>query len=197
MNQIRVCVFGHSGSGKSMAARYLLQRFQEHGYTTDWIKLAEPLYRLQGQIYATAGRPIERYAQDQHMLEWLARECRRINPHALVEDFDRRLRASTAQVVMCDDLRDGKVDYPYLKENGFTFVHIRVGAEMARQRLQQRQDLSTVFASPASQDVDTMPYDVVVDNDKNDPDHLHRQLEEVVVRLIRASGVGGRGPAQR
>ncbi len=184
LKQIRLCVFGHSGSGKSTAASHIIQRFQDGGYSTTVIKLAEPLYRLQREIYATAGRQIRQYEQDQQMLEGLARELRRINPRALVEDFERRLAVSASTVVVCDDLRDGNVDYPYLKEQGFLFLRIQVKPEVAQYRLQQRQDLSTVLNSPASKDVDTMHCDFEVHNDASDLDTLLHQLDAIVSKLI-------------
>lgn len=184
MTWIRICVLGHSGSGKSLAARYLISRFKMSGHTTQLIKLAEPLYRLQANIYDTAGQPIEYYAQDQRLLEWLARELRRINPFALAEDFERRLDASDAFVILNDDLRDVTTDYPFLKALGFLFVRIYVSPETARHRLEQRRDLATVFDSAVSHDLDGIICDFQVNNDGSTLQFLHHQLDNVVTQIM-------------
>jgi len=44
------------------------------------LKLADPLYRLQNSFYEIAGLPLVAQAQDQVLLEMIARQLRRITP---------------------------------------------------------------------------------------------------------------------
>lgn len=184
MKQLRLCIFGHSGSGKSTTAGYFLETLQEKGYRVDTIKLAEPLYQLQKKIYAAAGRSIDHYAQDQQVLEWLAQQLRKINPASLVEDFEKRLKLSQANVILNDDLRDKEVDYLYLKKMGFIFIRMKVKKQVAYKRLQKRHDLNTVFRSSASRDIDVMTSDIDIENNGASLNDLKRKLDDTLTSLI-------------
>jgi dephospho-CoA kinase len=163
--QLRVSVIGHSGCGKSTFARLLRQTLEHRGATVEIIRLAEPLYRLQQQVYQAAATPIAPYDQDQKLLEALASHMRRIEPASLVNDFVTRLAATRATVVLNDDLRDPWVDYPTLREAGFKVIRV-VACEQARlQRLAARADRSAVLRSDTTRELEMIPTDQTIVND--------------------------------
>ena len=113
---LTICLYGLAGSGKSTAAAQLKKLLAECGYTVDIIKIAAPLYRLQGEIYRTAGREIGEWEHDNELLRSLAVHLRRINPRFLVDNFLDRVKGSRAQVVINDDMRkEGGTVRGYLK----------------------------------------------------------------------------------
>lgn len=53
--QLRLALVAPSGSGKSTTAQLLREHFEEAGLSVEVIKLAQPLYELQGMFYEQAG----------------------------------------------------------------------------------------------------------------------------------------------
>jgi dephospho-CoA kinase len=178
-SSLRVSVVGLTGSGKSTTADLLKRSLARRGLTVGVVKLAEPLYRLQQAVYATAGVAIEPGDQDQVLLETLARELRRISPTSLVDDFMRRLRATDADVVINDDLRDTVVDYPALRDAGFRVLRVRAPEDVRLARLGQRSDLTVVANSTTTARIDEIEPDAVIVNDGT-----REELAEAVERVL-------------
>lgn len=176
----RLALFGHSGVGKSTSAGLLTELCEQKGLRVERLKLAEPLYALQQAVYERAGKTIAFYDQDQPLLETLAAHLRRISATALVGDFERRLGASQADVVINDDVRDRHVDGPRLRQLGFRFVRIECDAERRHRRLQQRGDTSTVHDSATTRDIELIPADAVVDNATDEIEDLRTRLADIV-----------------
>lgn len=160
----RLAVLGLSGSGKSTIAGLIRASFERRGLTVATVKLAEPLYRLQHEVYAVAAMGLRPGAQDQFLLEELARQLRRIAPRALAEDFLGRLLQADADVVLNDDLRDPWVDFPVLRDAGFRMIRVVVDEETRRQRLSERADPSVVLDSESTANIDRIPADAVIHN---------------------------------
>ncbi len=179
----RIVLYGFTGCGKSTSAAILCELARKRGLTVEIVKLAEPLYRLQHAFYAAAGLA-DGGAQDQALLEVIARELRRLSPTSLVDDFLRRLDEATADVVVNDDLRDPYVDYPVLQRDGFRFVRLVCAEDVRRRRLAGRGDLSTVVESATTVELDAIAPDHVVDNSINDRTHLESSLAGVLDRLL-------------
>lgn len=172
-----------SGSGKSTMARLLRRGFEAGGLRVEVIKLAKPLYLLQRELYRYAGREIDLYVQDQPLLENIAVQLRRLSPSALVDDLLRRVDASDADVIVNDDLRDPRVDWPGMRRAGFQAIGIRVDERLRRERLSQRHDLASIADSTTTNDLALIRPDIVVDNNGSLRD-LELVAEEIVHRTV-------------
>jgi hypothetical protein len=153
----------------------MLERCAALGLRARIVKLAEPLYALQLQFYRVAGIDIDRFAQNQKLLEDIATHLRAIRPDVLVRDFFRRLEADDADVVINDDLRDMNTDLPALRRAGFVTVRISATREVAARRLGLRRDLQTQRDSRLDAAVLGIMPDHVLVNDGDDlPDYRRR-----------------------
>lgn len=180
---VRICLFGLTGSGKSTLARLCVNAITKADRSGAVLKLAEPLYRLQREFYAVAARPIDPYRQDQLLLESIATHLRRISPTSLADDFRRRLALLDVDVVINEDLRDPYIDYPALRELGFTFIRVQVDEEVRRKRLANRLDLSTVTDSATTRGLDLITPDLVLDNSGDDLGQLTSTILPAILDL--------------
>lgn len=161
---IKLVVYGLTGSGKSTSSGLIRDHFESKGYQVANLKLAQPLYELQQQFYRAAGKQISLYDQDQILLECIATQLRRVSPTSLVDSFLRRLEITKADIVINDDLRDVDVDYPMLKQHGFSFIRITCREEIRLERLKQRSDLSIVTNSTTTTKLDMIQPHAIIDN---------------------------------
>nr|WP_311138718.1 dephospho-CoA kinase [Pseudomonas amygdali] len=153
-----------SGSGKSTTAQLLREHFEEAGLSVEVIKLAQPLYELQGMFYEQAGVELASGSQNQRLLECIARELRVLDGQSLVKNFARRLLQSRAQVVINDDLRDDTVDWPYLYEQGFQVIKVLADSSLRQLRLGLRGDISVVENSALDLQMRRIDADYVLPN---------------------------------
>lgn len=182
--RLKLALMGPSGSGKSTSTRLLADTLTRRGLTVSVLKIAQPLYELQAHVYRTAGRPIEFWAQDQVLLEDLARHLRRIRPSALVDDFLARVGASTADVVVNDDLRDVVVDYPALRAAGFVVVAVQASEARRAKRLAARRDISSVHDSETTRGLVDLRPDHIIRNDFSSPEPLSEAVDRLVAELL-------------
>jgi len=182
--QSRLALFGHSGAGKSMSARIVTELCEDQGLRVERVRLAEPLYAMQHEMYRRAGRSIPFYAQDQVLLESIAGHLRRISPTALADDFERRLEASDADVALNDDLRDVRVDMYRLRRLGFVLVRIDCDDARRAARLRARGDESVVADSSTTRDIHLIDADVVVDNATDDEAVLCERIRDALKGLL-------------
>lgn len=159
-----LCLVAPSGSGKSTTAQLIRNWLRARGHSVEVVKLAEPLYRIQAMFYAEAGIALTPETQDQKLLESVATHLRAIHARALADGFLRRLAASRADVVINDDLRDDRIDWPALREAGFRVVKVAARAEVRAQRLAERNDLSVVKDSPLDLQMARIEADYVLTN---------------------------------
>ncbi|MGI4861661.1 MAG: AAA family ATPase [Janthinobacterium lividum] len=162
--QLRLTLVAPSGSGKSTAAQMLKQHFEQAGKRVEIIKLAAPLYALQRAFYETACQDLPDGAQDQHLLEYIASELRKLDRWSLVKNFERRLAQSPADVVINDDLRDDQTDWPYLRQRGFDVVKIVTDPGVRSVRLGKRGDISLVKKSALDLQMQRIRADYAVPN---------------------------------
>lgn len=172
---LSICLYGLAGSGKSTAATTLANLLTSRCHTVEIVKIAAPLYELQGHIYRTAGQQIGAWEHDNELLRSLASHLRRINPRFLVEDFLRRADASTADIVINDDMRDIDPDYHALRKAGFAFVRVTCPEHVRAQRLAARGDRNIVADSDATWGFDRIDPDWVIDTGSG-PHDLHHQV---------------------
>ncbi|KUN99370.1 AAA family ATPase [Streptomyces caeruleatus] len=159
---LRISVVGLAGAGKSTCASLIEEFAGDKGLTHTRIKLAEPLYDLQAEVYRRAGGPLADGAQDQILMEALADAMRRIRPDSLAADFTARLTRADADVIVNDDLRDPHVDAPALRGHGFRVLRITCDEELRRERLAGRGDPSR--ADRSTREIDLITPDAVIDN---------------------------------
>ncbi|WP_201260410.1 hypothetical protein [Burkholderia catarinensis] len=142
----------------------LRQAFEAAGRRVEILKLATPLYALQRAFYDAACHDVPDDAQDQHLLEHIATELRRIDHQSLVKNFARRLDRCETDIVINDDLRDDATDWPYLRQQGFAIVKIATSPALREMRLHGRNDVSIVENSPLDRQMSRIRADYVVPN---------------------------------
>ncbi|WP_030274351.1 hypothetical protein [Streptomyces sp. NRRL B-24484] len=183
---LRLSLYGLTGSGKSHVSKLFADTLHRRGLTVEVVKLALPLYRAQAHLYQEAGREIGTWEPDQELLCELARQYRRINPDYLVEDFLRRTAASTAQVVINDDLRDAATDYPRMAAAGFDFVRITCTDPVRLRRLAARPDRTQSPETDATWGYDRIVPTWTLDNSDDDTRSAQLQVEEIVAKWLAA-----------
>lgn len=179
----KIVFYGKSGSGKSTTCENAISYYQKNNELVEVIKLAYPLYYLQNEFYKMAGIDINFYDQNQHLLEVIATNIRELNPKGLINNFNERLKNSTADVVINDDLRDTKVDYPELKSQGFIFVKIQCDEELRISRLKARNDLNTVVHSKTTDLIDEIVPDFIIDTSNEDKAVAREALYDFLSKL--------------
>ena len=179
----KIVFYGKSGVGKSTICKKALQFYKENGKSVDIIKLAYPLYVIQKMFYDTAQIDISFYDQNQKLLESIAAYLREINPYSIISDFNKRLAKSTADVVINDDLRDTKIDYPIMQKSGFIFIRITCAENIRKLRLEERNDLNTVFCSKTTDYLDEIRADYVIDTSAEDKSVAQKELYKILKEI--------------
>lgn len=182
MKQQRISLVAPSGTGKSTVAGMMRDIFERSGRTVEILKLAAPLYQLQADVYRECGVIMRPNQQDQHLLEVIATEMRRISSESLVHNFSNRLAATDCDIVLNDDLRDNQTDWPWLKKNGFTVIRVIADKSLCNKRLQSRGDLTLVNNSPLNVQISRIKEDYTLINDGS-LDMLYAQVEALVASL--------------
>ncbi|MFI5779556.1 hypothetical protein [Nocardia sp. NPDC051570] len=159
---LRVAVIGLAGCGKSTCASLIEEFAAARGLRYGRVKLAQPLYELQSQVYRVARVPIADGAQDQILMEALATALRRIRPESLAEDFLDRLDRTDADIVVNDDLRDPYIDAVALRARSFRVIRVTADQDVRATRLAGRGDPTRTDGSTAQ--LDLIEPDVVIDN---------------------------------
>lgn len=180
---IKIAVYGLSGTGKSSVAKLIQKYYSEKNMVTEVLKLAYPLYEIQKVFYDTAGKEIDFFDQDQYLLENIATSLRRISATSLVDNFMERLRKSTAQVVINDDIRDYKTDYPVLKREGFKFIKVFCDEGERARRLLKRNDLSVNYKSATTSDLDKLEPDFELDTNSSDFEVLKGKVYRILGKV--------------
>ncbi|MGB7369917.1 AAA family ATPase [Erythrobacter sp.] len=179
----RIALVGPSGSGKSTAAAHLKNRLVSQGYGAVVEKLAMPLYDLQHAMYQRMGVDLDYTEQDQHLLEELARQFRRIDPRFLVRDFLSRCEQSVDLAIINDDLRDVATDLPALRSVGFLCVQIKADDATRASRLSLRGDRTLVKGSKLDEELNRMAPDYVIENN-GCVDEFNRALDTLLDEMM-------------
>jgi hypothetical protein len=177
---LKLCVYGTAGSGKSTVSRLIAEELHGRGMTTEIIKIALPLYRLQQHLYASASQHVDLWTHDNELLRLLATQLRRINPDFLADDFLTRMRASRADVVINDDLRDTAVDYPRLAADSLYFLQVRCTDDVQHQRLTARADITIASAIADGLGFHAIRPHWSIDNSTGNEDDLRKHVTAVV-----------------
>jgi dephospho-CoA kinase len=181
---IRIAIIGKSGCGKSTIANKIKDEFYARGLTIDIIKFAKPLYDIQYEIYQQCGIAIEYSNQNQILLESIAEWMRQIDHKSLAQNFIYRLLASSADVVINDDVRDTATDIPTLISEGFVFIKVVCDESIRNDRLRLRNDLSVVVNSKTTEKIDSINTRFVIDNSNQTEALLANITAKIVKQLI-------------
>jgi len=177
---LRICLVGETGSGKSTTAAVLRETLAAAGRPSRLLPLAALLQDLQNLLYRELDVPKPADRQDQQLMVDLATNIRRIRPTALVDRFERALGTLPPGTVAINaDLRDHAVDAPRLRELGFFFVRVRCHRAVRAARLRLRDDLSVVDDEALFQ-LDRIGCDVEFDNSRDGLEHVRRFCAELL-----------------
>lgn len=142
---VLIALYGEQGAGKSTTSRVLADLLRERGFTVEKVRLAEPLYELQGSVYKAAGLSMPASGlQDEELLAVLARQLRRLNPQALTRSATlravavRELPASSPLALICEDARPQ--DREDLRLAGYRHVYVDAPKELLHGRRLRRGD---------------------------------------------------------
>ena len=178
---IRLCLLGHSGTGKSTASALIRHAADARGLTSAVVKVAAPLYDLQQAFYARMGRDLSIGQQDQQLMETLA-ECLRFrDPDFIIRDFLARVTASNTDVVVNDDVRSYQYDLLRLREQGWVTVRVVTDPVVRKERLAAQGFLTLSDAS--TEGVDDLSVDFEIPNN-NDLHALAMQVTAVVDEVL-------------
>jgi cytidine deaminase len=181
---LKLALYGFSGVGKSTTSTLIGRMCSRRGMTFEVIKIADPLHRLQHDIYALLSRRVPPDRQDQVLLRALADQIRRIEPSFLVGDFLKRVDQSTAAAIINDDLKDVGFDYPRLVQAGFRFARITCEEETRARRLSGRADLTRAPETSRTWGFDRIRPDWEIDNTEDGEDALAGKLSQLLARWL-------------
>lgn len=154
MVSLKICLYGPTGSGKSTLAEHLV-----HAHGAVRIKVAEPLYDLQRQLYEYIDKPI--LGQDGELLQYLGQKIEAERPGWLGARFVDKVHSCGARIVVNDDCRPNS--FAALRDDGFVFVGVRTSADTMLARL--RSDHTPVDpAHPVEQGWEQFRADFEIDN---------------------------------
>ena len=179
----RIVFYGKSGVGKSTTCKNAIAYYEEKGNTVEVLKLAYPLYLLQKEFYDIAEIEIDFYEQNQKLIEIIATNLREIKPNSLIDNFNKRLSECNSEIIINDDLRDTKIDYPSMKKNGFIFIKIECDEELRIERLKKRNDLKTVVHSKTTDAIEKIAADFVINTSAEDKNVAKNKLYEILNTL--------------
>lgn len=168
-------LFGNPGAGKSTTCQIIEKYCLANDIIFKRIKLADPLYEAQSEIYRIAGSTLEDfYQQDGELLNFLGYFLRKINSQVLLDRFafkldsyidDLILSEIRCALIICDDLR--QPDAEFLSEKGFKLIKIISNPEVCEQRRAVRGDKSLGSATHSTeQGLDTISPDYLIENNE-------------------------------
>jgi dephospho-CoA kinase len=179
-----ISLIAPSGSGKSTTARLIAEHLADLGLSARVIKLAQPLYELQQRFYEAAGLTIDPFAQNQRLLEDIARHLRSLRPDCLVRRFFDSAGTIPSDIVINDDLRDIDTDLPALVNAGFVIVRILASEKTIARRLDARNDLQTQRNSALNEVIDKIEADYVLVNDGDNLEAYRERVKAFVEGLL-------------
>ncbi|XBS69138.1 AAA family ATPase [Acerihabitans sp. KWT182] len=183
--QLRLALVAGSGSGKSTTAELLREAFRKRGLLVSIEKLAQPLYSLQQAYFNELAQTIDADVQHQHLMEKIADNLRMLEPRSLINHLFARLQRNKSDVILTDDLRDKKIDWPALIEHGYVVIRVLCDESIRRQRLNARQDMQSQITSTLDTDIRAIEADITLDNN-GDINQLRDGVNALVERLLRA-----------
>jgi len=149
----RVFLYGRRGSGKSTAARFLVECAGARVY-----KISEPLYRVARDVFGMRGK-------DRRLLQALGDKFREIDPDCLLRCLSLALYRDGPGAAVVEDVRLPR-EAEWLRRMGFVGVLVRAPEPVRLARLAERgEDVVTGEEAHATEvGVDAIRPDYVLDN---------------------------------
>jgi cytidine deaminase len=137
---LKLGLLGTTGVGKDTCVNIIKNHFPQLAISI--VRLADPLYEAQEAIYKICKTPKDFHSQDGELLNFLGSHMRKINPEVLKQSFlERMLNIDTnAHCIICPDVR--ALDVPFVRNAGFTIIHIDTDPIIALERRKIRGDVS-------------------------------------------------------
>jgi dephospho-CoA kinase len=153
---VKIALIGKPGVGKDTFLK-LVHQWDFFGTVKD-IRLADPFYRLQAQIYDVCGVQKDYYIQDGELLNFLGNHMRKINPNVLKSYFLQQLKNNIfdCSFVICPDARP--IDLLFIKEQEFIIVEIICDEKLSLERRHLRGDLSLGNANDTVENSNSVVY---------------------------------------
>jgi dCTP deaminase len=174
--QIKICLYGPTGSGKTTVAQHLVLKFG-----AKLIKIAEPLYTMQNSFYEMLGTQVS--GQDGELLQFMAYKIEKEFPHWLARQFLQKVHSSDGSLVVNDDCRFNS--YLELKADDFVFVRVYSAPMVVEERL--RKDHTSIDPNHlVEQGFEKFEPDYTIDN--NGPlEKTFSQIDSIMETLIHSS----------
>jgi len=148
----KLALLGRPGVGKDTFIKCFRELYPH--FSSQLIRLSNPLYEVQNFIYKICSKEIEKDVQDGVLLNFLGNHMRTINPNVLLQPFAQAVKDIEAKksmdVILCSDVRP--IDAQFIKQLGFTIVNIVTDPAIAFERRKQRGDLSLGDNSHVTED---------------------------------------------
>lgn len=181
-SSVRIALLGSTGVGKDTCISIIKSNFTDKRILV--IRLADPLYQAQAAIYEICKRNKEFWSQDGELLNFLGQHMRKVNPTVIKESFQNSLQASAIDVdlIICPDARP--IDIPFIKESGFTIIHIYADAQITLERRKKRGDISLGQSNHSTeQGINPLLYDHQISNNGSLAE-LHENITKLLMRII-------------
>ena len=91
----------------------------------------------------------------------------------------------THDVVINDDLRDDKTDWPWMRQNGFVVVRVQADDSLRNLRLHSRGDLTLVTDSPLTSQIARIKAQYQLNNNGS-MEALIGKVDDLVATLLQA-----------
>lgn len=179
----KLALLGGPGVGKDTFIRCFRELYPH--FSSRLIRLANPLYEVQNFIYKICSKEIEKDAQDGVLLNFLGKHMRSINPNVLLQPFAQAVKEIEAEksvdLILCSDVRP--IDVQFVKQLGFTIVHIVTDPAIAYERRKLRGDLSLSDNCHVTEGgISAHMYDVQISNNGSMEDYkktINQTLKEI------------------
>ncbi|GAA3753081.1 cytidine deaminase [Spinactinospora alkalitolerans] len=153
------------------------------------VKIAAPLYDVQGYFYERANTDLPEGQQDGALLNFLGSHFRRTAPDFLLDDFADRCAGAIlggADAVICDDARP--TDAAGLTKQGFTVVQVSAPDPLRRLRKSKRGDRTVGNDEhPTEAGLESISVDFTLEN-SGSLSGLEAQVTEIAKTLITGPG---------
>ncbi len=166
--RIKVALYGHSGSGKSFIAQYLVEEYQ-----FSWVSTGSICRRISSLLFGN---------EHKSNLNQISSKLREIDERIWI---NAALNGLDKQRVVFDSIRY-KSDFNFLKSLGYTCIRIVAGSSLEAARLRQRSQVMTSSDHTHESEVslDCVQFDYTIMNDVDErPDLLNEQIARIIGEL--------------